>query len=92
MSNIPSVKFNSNSEDIIQNIFLGYIGNGYLLKKAYTKKKYFLFGPIKYYVEMEIGSIGYEILIQNAIESEDYLEVDRLQKELKHKKELKFIL
>jgi hypothetical protein len=88
--NIPKVKFNSNNKVFIEKIFLGYLQEGYIIKKAYTRKKYVIFGSVKYYVEMEIDTIGYEILIKNAMEKEDYLEVDRLKKELELLQLLRF--
>ena len=75
------IEFNSYDEKSIKQFFLYWLEQGFVLKKAYIKKKYIIFGKEKYYVEMEIGTIGYKMLIEEAMNKEDYLEVARLKKE-----------
>lgn len=88
--NIPTIKFNSNNKDFIEKIFLGYLKEGYIIKKAHIRKKYLIFGTIKYFVEMELDTIGYEMLIKDALKKENYLEVDRLKKEIELLQMLRF--
>jgi len=88
--NIPTIKFNSNNKDFIEKMFPGYLQEGYIIKEAYTRKKYIIFGSVRYYVEMELDTIGYEMLIKDAMNKEDYLEVDILKKELELLQSLRF--
>lgn len=87
---IPAIKFNSNDMELIKKIFHVYLDRGFILKRAYKKRKYIILGPYKYYVEMEIDTIGYQILITEAIDKEDYLKASELKKEFEEFKTLKF--
>ena len=90
MSGIKEVKFDCSKEDLAIMAFLNFLEQGYILKKAYTRKKYFYFGKIRYFVEMEISQLKYKELIQLALDDEDYLEVERLSKEYESLKEINF--
>jgi len=87
---MKEINFNSSNQNLVEQIFLGYLKKGYVLKKAYTKKKYFLFGKTVYFVEMEAGLLKYKELIQEALDNEDYLEADKLTKDYDSMKELDF--
>ena len=90
MSGIKEIKFDCSNEDFTTIAFLNFIEQGYILKKAYTRKKYFYFGKMRYFVEMELSQLKYKELIQLALDEEDYLEVERLSKEYESTKEINF--
>ena len=90
MSEIKEIKFNCSNEDLAIIAFLNFIERGYVLKKAHTRQKYFYFGKMRYFVEMEISQLKYKELIQLALDDEDYLEVERLSKEYESLKEINF--
>jgi hypothetical protein len=90
MSKIKEIKFNCSNEDLAIIVFKKFIEQGYVLKKAYTKQKYFYFGKMIYFVEMQISQLKYKELIQLALDDEDYLEVKRLSKEYESLKEINF--
>jgi hypothetical protein len=87
---MTDIKFNSCNQDFVTRTFLFFIEDGYILDKAYTRKKYFLFGKTKYFVEMKYGELKYKELISKAFDNEDYLEVDRLTKEYDNIKQIQF--
>ncbi len=84
------IKFNSSSEDSVIYTFLFFVEEGYILKRAYSRKKYFLFGSIEYFVEMKLSALNYKELITEALDNENYLEVDRLTKEYNSLKQIEF--
>jgi hypothetical protein len=90
MSQIKGIKFDSSNEDFVVTTFLHFVEQGYALKKAYMRQKYFYFGKMRYFVEMEIGVLKYKELIQSSLDNEDYLEVERLSKEYESLKEINF--
>jgi hypothetical protein len=79
---MPSVIFSSYLKESIEKLFLRYLDKGYFLEKAYTKRKFILFGGKKYYIKMRGGLDFYEISIASAIRSENYEEAKRLTLEL----------
>jgi hypothetical protein len=90
MSEIKKINFDCSNENLAIISFLHFIEQGYVLKKAYTRQKYFYFGKIRYFVEMELSQLKYKELIQLALDEEDYLEVKRLSKEYESLKEINF--
>jgi hypothetical protein len=72
-------------------MFLSWTEHGFLLKKAYSYKKYWLFGEKIFVVEMQAGVDAYRIAIDDELAKEDYLEVKRLTAELKELQTLNFI-
>lgn len=84
------IKFNSSSEDSVIYTFLFFVEEGYILEKAYSRKKYFLFGSVEYFVEMKLSALNYKELIAKAFDNENYLEVDRLTKEYNNLKKIEF--
>ena len=90
MSEIKNIKFYTLNEDLAIIAFLNFIEQGYVLKKSYARQKYFYFGKMRYFVEMELGQLKYKELIKLALDEEDYLEVERLSKEYEYAKEINF--
>lgn len=87
---MEEIEFSSLDEKSVTYTFLFFIDEGYVLDKAYTIKKYFLFGSTRYFVKMKYGKLKYKELISQAFDEEDYLEVDRLTKEYYSIKQIEF--
>jgi hypothetical protein len=87
---MEQIKFDSTNENFVIQCFLNFVENGYTLQKAYTKRRFFLFGKIRYFVEMKISLIKYKELIQISLDNEDYLETKRLTKEYENMKKINF--
>lgn len=87
---MTEIKFDSLSQKYITDTFLFFIDEGYILDKAYTRKKYFLFGKTRYFVKMKYGRLKYKELIIKALDNEDYLEADRLTKEYNCSKSINY--
>ena len=80
---ITIIKIDSESYHIIENEFIYWLSQGYLLKRAYTKKMFILFGEKRYFIQMQAGLKIYKHYIQDAIEKENYELAGQLTGELK---------
>ena len=87
---IMSIKINSIDENKVYVSYLYWLDQGYALKKAHTRKQYFLFGQKKYYIEMKQGEIIYKKAIQEAINDQKFELAGKLTKEYEIAKILEF--
>lgn len=87
---MQTIKLKSTNRKLVETLFLAYLELGFVLIKAYSKKKYLFFGQETFFVEMELSADGYTAKINEAIDREDYEEAGKLTKELEHLQTLKF--
>jgi len=86
----PKVRFSSFDEKSVEYLFMSFLEMGFLLTKAYTKKRYICFGQKKFFVEMEQTREADEILLVKAIEREDYMEAKRISTKIIETENFKF--
>jgi len=50
---MKTIKCNSDSQKFITDVFLEYMKSGYQIVKAYQRRKYYVFGKMYYFIEMQ---------------------------------------
>lgn len=86
----PKAIIKGNDYKAVEAVFSWSVRRGFVLRKSYTKRKYWLFGEKTYYVEMDLSGQGYEQAIDAAIKEERYEDVKDLKAEYEAAKQLKF--
>lgn len=81
-NDLPVFKIKSTNLSFIKIIASNYIESGYIIKKHYSYKKFCFFGKRVFVIEMVKAEKSYRLDIKEALEKEDYREVQRLTEEL----------